>query len=373
MTAPRRFAMLARRLRSGSQLWSRPMKLSIALAAVLVAGAACKKDEKSEPAAKVTTSKPTPEATKPVPVAAAAADAGAKAEPTEAERVATSLAKLEDATAKEKARWTPEMDAEVLDLHDKYPTTEEILGAILVGKHRVPGNSDRDPHRHPVETLSFFGIAPDSTVVELGAGAGWYTEILAPYLNKHGKLIAVGPDPEGPQDQMRHVYGKRLVAFLGKSPALYGKVERVAITPPDKMKLGEDGSADLVIAMREMHNWVDDGQLDAFLKAIHAVLKDGGTFGLEAHRAKEGLSVEEASKLGYLPEKWVIEQVTAAGFELVDKSEINANPKDTKDYKDGVWTLPPVLRLGDVDKDKYVAIGESDRMTLKFAKKAAAK
>jgi predicted methyltransferase len=346
------------------------MKYCITFAALLLVGTACKKDEKSEPAAKATTSKPTTESTKvePAPVA------DAKAEPTEAERIATALAKLEDSTAKEQARWTPELEAKAVALRDAaYPNAEAALKAIVASEHRTPGNSDRDPHRHPVETLVFFGIAPDQTVVELGAGAGWYTELLAPLLAAKGKLIAVAPDPDGPADKMRHVYGKRLVAFLGKSPALYGKVERVAITPPDQMKLGADGSADLVIAMREMHNWVDDGQLDAFLKAIHTVLKDGGTFGMEAHRAKEGQSAEDAAKLGYLPEPWVIEKVTAAGFELVEKSDINANPKDTKDYKDGVWTLPPALTLGDVDKDKYLAIGESDRMTLKFKKKAAAK
>ena len=208
-------------------------------------------------------------------------------------------------------------------------------------------------------------------VVELGAGAGWYTELLAPLLAKNGSLTAVGPDPDGPADQMTAVYGKRLVKLLEKSPGLFGAVKRVAITPPAQLTLGDPGSADMVIAFRELHNWVEDNNHAAYLQAIHAVLKDGGTFAVVDHRAAADAKLEDAVKLGYLPEPWVVQTVTAAGFELAAKSDINANPKDTKDYKEGVWTLPPALTLGDVDREKYLAIGESDRMTLKFVKRAA--
>jgi predicted methyltransferase len=243
-----------------------------------------------------------------------------------------------------------------------------MLAAILASPHREPGNKDRDGARHPIETLTFFGVAPTSTVVELGAGGGWYTELLAPLLADHGKLIVAGPDANAPAGKMSTVSGKALDLFLAKSPELFGKVMRVGITTPDALSLGADGTVDVVLALREMHNWQRRGDLDRYLKAIHAVLKPGGTFGVVAHRAAAGTKGEDTAESGYLGEQWVIDRVTAAGFKLAAKSEVNANPKDTKDYPKGVWTLPPTYREGDKDKAKYTAIGESDRMTLKFTK-----
>ena len=318
---------------------------------------------------------------KPAPAAAPAATAPKATTETavvdeaaaQRKKVADRLVKLDADTAKEAARWTPELEAKVVALRDAtYKSTDEALTAILASDHRAPGNAARDAYRHPRETLGFFGLTPTMKVIELGAGAGWYTEILAPLLARQGALTAVGADPDGPDDQMSIVYGRRLVKLLAKSPALFGAVKRVVIAAPDRLVLGEPGAADLVIAFREMHNWVEDKHHGAYLAAIHAALKDGGTFALVDHRARPDAKLEDAVGKGYLPEAWVIEQVTAAGFDLAAKSEINANPKDTKDYEKGVWTLPPALTLGDVDRDKYLAIGESDRMTLKFVKRAAA-
>jgi predicted methyltransferase len=207
-------------------------------------------------------------------------------------------------------------------------------------------------------------------VIEVGAGAGWYTEILAPLLTRQGKLIVASFDPDGPTTSMTTVYGKRLKRFLARSPELYGAVEVALIAPPDRLELAPPGSADVALAIREMHNWQRRGQMDAYLAAIHRALKDGGTFGVVQHRAPAEAVAEESAEKGYLPEKWLIARVEAAGFKLEESSEVNANPKDAKDYEKGVWTLPPVLREEDKDRDRYIAIGESDRMTLKFAKVA---
>lgn len=337
------------------------MKLLV-LVAALAATTACKKKEATKTEAPPAAKDAGAGATAPTP------DAG----PTEAERVAKAAREMAEKATAEAGRFADEgMKKKVVELRDaKYPDAKAAVTAFLASEHRVPGHKDRDAHRHPVETLTFFGITPAMTVVELGAGGGWYTELLAPLLANKGKLIVVGPDANGPDDKMATVYGKRLDLFLEKSPELFGKVERVTISSPDSIKLGPDGSADLVIAMREMHGWQRRGETAKYLAAVHAVLKDGGIFGVEQHRAPAGSKVEETAEKGYLPEQWVIDTVTAAGFELVEKSEINANPKDTKDYPKGVWTLPPNFREGDKDREKYTAIGESDRMTLKFKKVA---
>jgi predicted methyltransferase len=325
-----------------------------------VVSAACKKQESPPKADPVATPTPTPTA-KVEP----AVDAG----PSDTEKVAAAMKKADDEAAAEKTRWTPELEKQAVALRDaKYPDAKAALTAMLASPHRMPTHKDRDAARHPVETLAFFGMTPTMTVVELGAGGGWYTELLAPVLAPKGKLIVAGPATEGPADKMSTVYGKRLDQFLAKSPALFGKVERMSLTDGGAIKIAPDASADLVLSIREIHNWQRDGKVDAYLAAVHAALKDGGTFGVVAHRAAVGTKGEDTAKSGYLAEDWVIERVKAGGFELVEKSEINANPKDTKDYVNGVWTLPPNLREGDKDRAKYQAIGESDRMTLKFKK-----
>jgi predicted methyltransferase len=273
----------------------------------------------------------------------------------------------------EMARWTPELREAAKALADKaHPTPRAALQAAIAGKHRKPENTARDEARHPLETLEFFGFKPTMTVLEYGPGGGWYTEILAPALAKRGKLLVTTADPKGPPEERQTYYAERLGLFLDSSPELYGKVERVVIEtkPP---KIPALGKADLALVIRGMHGMVNAGTLDAWLGELRDALKPNGVLGVVQHRAKADANVEETSKGGYLPEKWVIERVEAAGFKLAAKSEINANPKDTKDHPQGVWALPPTLTHGDTDREKYIAIGESDRMTLRFTKVAKKK
>ena len=280
-------------------------------------------------------------------------------------------AKWEADQKAEVARWTPELHAEAKALSGKaYPSGKAAIQAALNGKHRKPGDADRDKFRHPVETLEFFGFKPTLTVLDVGPGEGWYTELLAPALAKSGKYIATINDPNGPPEQRGTFYGQRFKAFLDTSPELYGKVETLVVDSKAP-KLGPDSSLDMALIMRGVHGMVNGGTFDAWLGEIHRALKPGGILGIEEHRAPASADAAQSAKKGYVPEMWVVEHVEAAGFKLAAKSEVNANPKDTKDYPEGVWTLPPTLRLGDKDRDKYMAIGESDRMTLKFLKSAA--
>jgi predicted methyltransferase len=270
--------------------------------------------------------------------------------------------KLED------ARWTPDLHAAAKVLADKsYPNGRAALQAAVASKTRAPGDADRDKYRHPIETLLFFGFKPTLTVVEISPGEGWYTEILAPALAHGGKLIATTQDPNGPEDQRSTFYGQRYRAFLDEAPEVYGKVQTLVVNDKSPA-LDLDGKADLVLLMREAHGMVNSGTLDAWLAAVRDALKPGGVLGIEEHRAKADADPLESAKSGYLPEKWLIAHVETAGFKLAGKSEVNANPKDTKDYSEGVWALPPTFRLGEKDRAKYEAIGESDRMTLKFTK-----
>jgi predicted methyltransferase len=274
---------------------------------------------------------------------------------------------------KELARWTPKLRANAKSVADKaYPNGKAAIQASLAGKYRKPGNPERDTYRHPLQTLEFFGFKPDMTVLEYGPGEGWFTEVLAPSLAKKGKLIVTSTDPNGPKDQRSTLYGERQKLFLERSPELYSKVQTVIIDGknPD---LKIDGKVDLILLMRGMHGMVNAGTLDKWLAEFNTALKPKGILGIEQHRAKADAKPEESAKKGYLPQAWVIEKVEAAGFKLVGKSEINANPKDTKDYPGGVWTLPPTYAEKDKDREKYQAIGESDRMTLKFERVASKK
>jgi predicted methyltransferase len=298
------------------------------------------------------------------------------AEPTpEEKKKAEALKKLKEDRAKwqedhkaELARWTPEVHAAAKALADKkYADLRGAMKAVLAGPQRGPGHADRDKYRHPAETLAFFGIRPTMTVLEVGPGEGWYTEILAPTLASRGKLIDTTNDPNGPEDQRGTFYGQRFRAFLDEAPEVYGKVQTVVIDGKAP-KLDAAGSVDAVLVMREVHGMVNGGTLDTWLAEIRKALKPGGILGIEEHRAAADADPVASSKKGYVPEKWLVDHIQAAGFKLAGKSELNANPKDTKDYAEGVWTLPPTLELGDKDRDKYVAIGESDRMTLKFVK-----
>lgn len=268
----------------------------------------------------------------------------------------------------EVARWTPEMHAAAKALAEKtWPNGKAAITEIAKGKHRMPGDADRDKFRHPVETLDFFGFKPNMTVLDIGPGEGWYTELLAPALAKQGHYLATNGDPNGPADARPTFYAQRFKQFLETAPELYGKTELVTVDGKAP-KLGMENKLDMVIIMRGVHGMVNGKTLDTWLDEIHKALKPNGVLGIEEHRAKADANAEETAKKGYVPEKFLIDAAEKHGFKLAGKSEVNANPKDTKDYPDGVWDLPPTLRKGDTDKDKYTAIGESDRMTLKFVK-----
>jgi predicted methyltransferase len=316
----------------------------------------------------------------PEPVVTAAPVVAPPPEPTAEEKkkladqkqLADDRAKFEADQKVEIARWTPEMHAEAKAIASKaYATPKAALDAVLAAKYRKPGNAARDVYRHPRETLTFFGWKPTMSVFEYGPGEGWYTELLAPALAAKGKLFVNIADPKGPADQRGTFYAQRVQGFLATSPEAYGKVESIVVADSNKPALNLNGSLDMVLVMRGVHGWMRQKLAPVWLAEIHAALKPNGILGIEAHRAKPEAAPEDAVKTGYLPEAWVISTVEAAGFKLAAKSEINANPKDTKDYPEGVWTLPPSYELKDKDHDRYAAIGESDRMTLKFVKVAA--
>jgi predicted methyltransferase len=249
-----------------------------------------------------------------------------------------------------------------------YASGRSAIEAAMKGAHRTPGAADRDKYRHPAETLEFFGFTPTMTVLDIAPGAGWYTELLAPALAKHGAYITTVTDPQdGPGSNWGTEISQRFVALLKQAPELYGKARLIDIRY-QRPKLDLDGTVDMVLIMRGVHMMKNWGTLDTWLREIHRALEPNGILGVEDHRAAPGTDPDKCGTTGYLPEAWVIAQVEAAGFKLVARSEINANPRDTRDHPKGVWTLPPEFALGDVDRDKYRAIGESDRMTLRFVR-----
>jgi len=242
---------------------------------------------------------------------------------------------------------------------------------VAAGPQRSAENKARDPYRHPKETLAFFGLRPGLTVLEITPGAGWYTEILGPVMKDNGKLAVAVVDPSSSSKESTRDYYKannqKYRDKLAADPASYDKVEVLEFNL-NEPKFGPGGTYDLVMTFRNVHNWTGSKADAAMFKAFFAALKPGGVLGVEEHRARQGQSVEESFKSGYMPEDYVIKLATDAGFKLDAKSEVNANPKDTKDWPEGVWTLPPTYRLKEQDRDKYTAIGESDRMTLRFVR-----
>jgi predicted methyltransferase len=240
------------------------------------------------------------------------------------------------------------------------------LDGLVAGPQRSEQNRVRDPYRHPRETLAFFGLRDDMTVVEIWpGGSGWWTEILAPYLADHGRLYEALPNPAA-SDEARNG-NAAFAAKTAAAPAIYGKVIVTTLETGNE-EIAPAGTADLVLTFRNLHDWVPRGTVTAELRAMYRALKPGGILGIEDHRAAADQPQDPQAKSGYLREDFTIALVESAGFRFVAKSEVNANPKDTKDYSAGVWTLPPTLRLKDQDRDKYVAIGESDRYTMKFVK-----
>lgn len=242
------------------------------------------------------------------------------------------------------------------------------LQASLDGAWRNPKFTPRDVYRHPRETLTFFNIAPSQTVIEITPGAGWYSEILAPYLKDNGRYVAaVWDDAIAGQPKYRYDLNKALREKFVANAGVYGTPD-VRVFDPKAPVFGAPGSADTVLTFRNAHNWVDDGNAEAYFKAFFDVLKPGGTLGVVDHRAKAGTDLETMKKSGYLTQALVVQLAQGAGFVLDASSEVNANPKDTTDHPNGVWTLPPVNRHDAKDDAKYQAIGESDRMTLRFRK-----
>jgi len=245
-------------------------------------------------------------------------------------------------------------------------STAAALDRILAGDHRSAENRARDVYRHPRETLLFFGIRPEQTVVEIWPGGGWYTEVIAPLVEGKGKYYAAHTPPNpGSAGVTRSL--KAYADKLAARPELYGSATVTALGP-GVGEIAPPGSADLVVSFRNIHNWMAAGFAPEAFAAMYKALKPGGVLGIVEHRGNPAVPQDPKAANGYVNEDYAIRMIEAAGFRLVAKSEVNANPKDTKDYAKGVWTLPPRFAAGDENREKYAAIGESDRFTLKFIK-----
>jgi predicted methyltransferase len=240
----------------------------------------------------------------------------------------------------------------------------KTIEEAVTSPFRNPQNMQRDIYRHPVETLKFLGLKPNMTVVEIWPGAGWYAEILAPYLSNQGQYVAAIVPPEK-NEYFKKAYDA-LNGWAQNHPNV--KVAYASFTPPDLSNFVKPESADMVLTFRNVHNWTGNDSAEKAFAAFYSALKPGGILGVVEHRQNEKSKTNDKGKSGYVKESEVIRLATKAGFKLDAKSEVNANSKDTKDYAQGVWTLPPTLALKDQDRAKYLAIGESDRMTLRFIK-----
>ena len=240
------------------------------------------------------------------------------------------------------------------------------IDAVLAGNWREDANKARDQYRHPKQTLEFFGLKPGMSLIEITPGGGWYAEVLAPLMKGDGSYTAAMVTPTKPDSEAARSLATIQKMFAG-DPAQYGDAKIVQYDPKAP-NLGAPNSADMVVTFRNVHNWVMGDYAPGMFKAFFDVLKPGGVLGVADHRATAGADPAKIKDSGYLPEDYVIKLATDAGFKLEGKSEINANPKDDHNHPKGVWTLPPTLTLKDVDREKYLAIGESDRMTLRFVK-----
>lgn len=239
----------------------------------------------------------------------------------------------------------------------------KTLDEVIAGDHRSEKNKARDQYRHPKETLEFFGLKADMAVVEIWpGGGGWYQEIIAPYLNEKGTYYSAGNDLSATSGYRARA-NKAIAARKADHPDLYGNMQITELAPPTKVTLAPAGSADMVLSFRNFHNWQMGGYEDQVLTAIFTALKPGGIFGLTDHRNEKS-----TGKDGYIKTADLMAAAKKAGFVFVAKSEVNANPKDTKNHESGVWTLPPRLAGKEADHDKMRAIGESDRLTYKFMK-----
>jgi predicted methyltransferase len=241
--------------------------------------------------------------------------------------------------------------------------TTHALQAAIDAPGRDAGNRERDRYRHPLQTLQFFGVQPHHSVIEITPGGGWYSEILAPYLDAGGHYIGAVPAAAGDS-----AGGKRNAAFLARLKGEPGSANATVVELDAKAPTLSAGTADVVLTFRNVHNWVAAGNADAYFRAFFAALKPGGVLGVVDHRARPGTDLDTMKSSGYLTEALVAKLATDAGFVLEASSQINANPKDDTRHPNGVWTLPPTNRHEAADDAKYKAIGESDRMTLRFRK-----
>jgi predicted methyltransferase len=246
---------------------------------------------------------------------------------------------------------------------------DERLKEVIDHPDRPAAEAERDVHRNPYETLTFFGIEPDMTVVEISPSGGWYSEILGPYLAEDGKLIAAHWNMD--QEEVPSYYERLYPAYLERiSDDRFGDVEVIAYDPPELNELGEPGSADMVLTFRNIHSYMGDGTLRDLAEAAREVLEPGGIFGVVSHRLPEDREQDPSARSGYVKQSHVVGVMESEGFRLAAASEINANPDDTADHPNGVWTLPPGLNVPEgEDPAEYEAIGESDRFTLKFVKR----
>jgi predicted methyltransferase len=241
---------------------------------------------------------------------------------------------------------------------------DPALTAAVANPSRTPAFVARDAARHPVEELTFFGLGPKMTVVELWPGGGYWTEILGSYLKPSGHYyVALEPSANAEEEAATAKWRARVVAQGDK----FAKVNETLLGP-GQYDIAPPGSADMVLTFRNLHNWMDAGDADKVLAACFKALKPGGTFGIEEHRGRNDKPQDPKAKDGYVRQDYTIALAQKAGFKLIGTSEIDANPKDTKDWVDGVWTLPPTLSQKDKDRDKYLAIGEADNFVLKFEK-----
>lgn len=252
----------------------------------------------------------------------------------------------------------------------RYPDTRAALPqsmeASVESDFRSPENMERDKYQHPEETLSFFGLKPEMTVVEVSPGSGYFTEILAFFLSEQGQLYLSIPrmPPNPPRVLIENE--KKIQDILLRHTQVQNKTKLIPFEPSDKRNRIPKDFADAVVTFSTIHNMVARNSAHDSFKIFFEMLKPGGILGIVQHRVKEGR--KKVPKSGYMYEREVIDLAMKAGFKLVGRSEVNANPKDLANYPTGVWTLPPYYRLGDQDRDKYEEIGESDRMTLKFIK-----
>jgi predicted methyltransferase len=246
---------------------------------------------------------------------------------------------------------------------------DAALRAAIAAPSRTPAFVSRDVWRHPYETLSFFGIRPDMTVVEISPGGGWYTEILAPYLQAKGQLVLAADDPESESPYARNSIA-RLQKKLAGQPVVFGRVAVGVFSVPKKLQYIAPQSADMVLTFRNVHNWAADGEdtVAAVFTSVFKSLKSGGVFGVVDHRLPSSRTQDLTASSGYLRVDYVQRIAQRVGFTFAGASEINANTLDSADHKNGVWALPPTFANKEVDREKYAAIGESDRMTLKFVK-----